>query len=232
MLFYGVDMVYLRVSAGLVMLAIASVLDIRKREINDILWISFGAVAVVLLVVGPEPWNELRLIAVSMIIAPIALVVWRFGFFGGADAFCLIVLAGLAPMTSLQPVQVTPLTTLTNAAIISIAPFFVNLGRNLLAISGKQDIFDGFEETRLNKVVALFIGYRAKNPRHSFSMERLVGGKKRLNFGFHHAENAEFCSTMDTWVTPGIPYIIYIALGFVVQIIYGDLIFGFIRHII
>lgn len=225
-------MVYLRVSAGLVMLAIASVLDIRKREINDILWIAFGAVAVVLLVVGPEPWNELRLIAVSMIIAPIALVVWRFGFFGGADAFCLIVLAGLAPMTSLQPVQITPLTTLTNAAIISIAPFFVNLARNLLAISGKKDIFDGFEETRLNKVVALFIGYRAKNPRHSFSMERLVGGKKRLNFGFHHAENAEFCNTMDTWVTPGIPYIIYIALGFVVQIIYGDLIFGFIRHII
>ncbi len=225
------DLNLLRISVALGMLLIASVLDIRKREINDILWIGFGIAAAVLFFVSGDLLSELKTIGISMIIVPIVIVVWRLGIFGGADALCLIVLAALAPMASLYNTQVTPLTTLTNAAIVSIAPLFVNLSRNLFAISRKEDIFNGLNETKLNKAIALFIGYRAKNPKHSFSMERVEGGQRRLNLGLQHAETTEFCKTSNTWVTPGVPYIIYISLGFVIQIIYGDIIFNLIRSL-
>jgi preflagellin peptidase FlaK len=112
-------------------------------------------------------------------------------------------------MASLYGTAITPITTLTNAAVISIIPLFANLARNLFAISRKQDIFEGLDESRLNKIIAVFVGYRAKNPKFSFSIERSEGGHKR--------------------VTPGIPYIIYITGGFVIQIIYGDIIINLIR---
>jgi archaeal preflagellin peptidase FlaK len=229
MLHYNLDINVIRISIGLCMLLIASILDVRKREINDILWIGFGAVAVMLIIISSDPWSTIKTVGVSMIIAPIVLVVWRLGMFGGADAFCLIVLGMLAPMTSLQDNPITPLTTLTNAAIISIVPLFANLTRNLIALSRKEDIFNGLNETKLNKMIALFVGYRAKNPHHCFSMERIEGNQRRLNLGLQHAETTEFCKTTDMWVTPGIPYIIYISLGFVIQIIYGDVLFGVIR---
>ncbi len=225
----GLDINVLRISTGLGMLLIASMLDIRKREINDILWIGFGAIAVVLIIISSDPWSSVKSVGVSMIIAPIVLIVWRFGMFGGADAFCLIVLGALAPMASLQDHPLTPLTTLTNAAMISIVPLFVNLIRNLIALSRKNDIFNGLDETRLNKAIAIFVGYRTKNPKYSFSMERVEGNQRRFNLGLQHAETAEFCKKSDTWVTPGIPYVIFISLGFVIQITYGDIIFNFIK---
>ena len=135
-------------------------------------------------------------------------------------------------MASIYGTGLTPLTPLTNAAVISVIPIFVNLARNIFAISRKQDIFEGLDETRLNKIIAVFVGHRTKNPKFSFSIERSDGTSRRLDFGFQHAENAQFCSTKETWVTPGIPYIIYIAAGFVIQIIYGDIIVNLIRTIL
>jgi preflagellin peptidase FlaK len=221
----------IRIVIALGMLIIASVLDMRKREINDLLWIGFGAVAFVMFIISGDLWGTAKMIGLSMIIAPIVLVIWRLGIFGGADALCLIVLAGLAPMASIYGTGLTPITPLTNAAVISVIPIFANLVRNLFAISRKQNIFEGLDETRLNKIIAIFVGYRAKNPKFSFSIEHSEGNHKRLDFGFQHAENAQFCSTSETWVTPGIPYIIFITAGFIVQIIYGDIIVNLIKII-
>jgi preflagellin peptidase FlaK len=126
---------------------------------------------------------------------------------------------------------VTPLTTLTDAALLSIVPLFVNLGRNLVAMCRKENIFDGIDATKLNKTMALFVGHRAKNPRYSFSLERVDGNLRKLNLELQHAETAEFCNAPDTWVTPGIPYILYISFGFVVQLIYDDVILNFIQSL-
>lgn len=219
----------IRIAIALCMLIIASTLDIRKREINDILWIGFGAIAFLLIIISGDPWGTAKTAGLAMIVAPIAVVIWRLGIFGGADALCLIVLAGLAPMASITGTWVSPITPLTNAAIISIIPLFANLARNLLAMSRKQDIFEGLNETRLNKIIAIFVGYRTKNPRFCFAIEKTVGNQKRLDFSFQHAENTQFCTTSETWVTPGIPYIIYITGGFFIQIIYGDIIVNLIR---
>ncbi len=216
----------IRILSALIMLSIATTIDIWKREINDILWIVFGAISIVLIFFEPSITNSIINIGISLIIAPVALLIWRFGIFGGADALGLIVLAALAPQLSLSGNTVTPFTTLTNAIIISITPIFLNLIRNLIAISRHKNIFEGFEETRLKKIFAVFLGYRDKYPKYSFAIEKIEGNRKKIDFSFHHAENTEFCDKPDTWVTPGIPYILYITVGFVVQLLFGDIIFN------
>ena len=223
------DIYNIRIISALAMLSIATTIDIWKREINDILWIVFGAISIVLIFFEPNITNSIINTGISLIVAPIALLIWRVGIFGGADALGLIVLAALAPQLSLSGNTVTPLTTLTNAVIIAIVPIFLNLFRNLVAILKHRNIFEGFEETRFKKISALFLGYRAKNPKYSFPIEKIERNRKKLDFSFHHAENTEFCDKPDTWVTPGIPYILYITAGFVVQLLFGDIVFRIVN---
>jgi preflagellin peptidase FlaK len=216
----------LRVILALTMLGIACASDIKKREISDIIWIVFGAIAAVLIPFSGELTEQLFKIGIAMIVAPIAIIIWRFGLFGGADAFALIVLAGLVPNMTLYGGTITPFTTLTNAVLLSIIPMLVNVTRNAILLASKHDLFEGFNETKKKKILAMFVGYRAANPKFGFSIEQKQGKYKKLNLSLQHAEYAEFCTKQDTWVTPGIPYMIFIAAGFVIQLVYGDIIFG------
>jgi len=221
-----IDLNHIRIIAAFAMLGYASYTDVTKREITDYVWIIFGALAVLLLFFEPQFSDALTNVGISLIIAPIVLIIWRLGMFGGADAFALIVLAVLVPQIAMTDNTITPFTVLTNAVIISIIPFFVNLIRNLIAIANKTDIFEGFSETRKKRIIALFIGYRAINPKYGFSIEKKVGKHKKLNLVMHHAEYAQFCNTPNTWITPGIPYMLFISAGFIVQLFYGDIIFN------
>ena len=230
MLEFLLDVYNIRILLALIMLTIASLTDVWKREINDILWIAFGAVAVVLIFFEPNLINTLKAIGVSLIIAPLALVIWRIGIFGGADALGLIVLAALAPHVSLSGNFITPFTTLTNAAILSAIPILINMIRNLIAMSNHENIFEGFDETKLKKTLAIFLGYRARAPKYSFSIEKKEGGSKKLDFSLRNVENDQFCNTSNTWVTPGIPYMLYITSGFVVQLLFGDIVFNAISN--
>ena len=105
---------------------------------------------------------------------------------------------------------------------------FVNFVRNLTQLAMRNDIFEGFSESKKRQILAMFVGYKAKNPKHCFSIERKAGKKKKLNLSLQHAEYAQFCTTPNTWVTPGIPYMLFIAAGFTIQLIYGDMIFNFL----
>lgn len=225
--FFFLDVV--RIVIALAMLGLASVIDLKKRVINDKLWICFSVLSLLLLFAGPNIWNELKIIGLSLIISPIALILWRFGIFGGADALCLIVLASLAPMSNVNQGQVSPFTTLSNASILTVFPLFINLGRNIVKMIQGNDIFDSIHESKLKKILAMFLGYRSKNPKHGFSIEQIIDGKRHLNFSLKHAEKSSFCYDSDVWVTPGLPYVLYITGGFIIQVVYGDLILGIIH---
>jgi preflagellin peptidase FlaK len=216
----------IRIVLAVIMLGIATVSDIKKREISDIIWIVFGGLGACLIIFAANPGDELLKIGISMIVAPIVILIWRFGLFGGADAFAIIALAVLAPNMTLMEGIITPFTVLTNTILLSIVPMLVNVTRNIVLLVTKNDIFEGFNETKGRKILAMFIGYRAANPKFGFSIERDLGNRKKLNLSLQHAEHAAFCSKKDTWITPGIPYMIFILAGFVVQLVYGDIIFG------
>lgn len=221
------DVNTVRIFLAILMLGVASYADIKKREIEDRIWIIFGGLSVILLFFTPDISHSLVMIGISLIVAPVALLVWRIGFFGGADAFALIVLASLAPGATLSSSQVNPFTTLIDAVLLSIIPVFVNVIRNVISMLRHEDIFKGFEnETQKNKIIAMFVGHRSKNPRFSFSIEKREGNSRKLDFALKNADSTEFCSSSDTWVTPGVPYMIYILGGFIVQLVYGDMIFN------
>ncbi len=210
------------------MLSSATIIDIRKREISDLMWIIFGAISVVLLFFEPDLIEAAFGVGFSLIVAPLVLVLWRFGLFGGADALGLIVLSALAPMATLSGSAVSPFTILVNSALLSVSPMIINFIRNSVLILRNNDIFHDFEETKSKKIFAMFLGYRSKNPKYSFSLETQVGKKKRLNIALHHSDTAEYCTTPDTWVTPGLPFMIFILGGFVLQLLFGDVILGLI----
>jgi len=221
----------IRIVLAFIMLAIASIQDLWKREIHDFVWLVFGAIAVIMVFFEPDFLSMLYTIGFSLIVAPLALVVWRIGFFGGADALALIVLAALAPQFTLSEGIVTPFSTLLNAALLSLTPICVNVLRNVIALSKGEKLFEGFKETSIRKIAGICLGYRAKNPKFSFSIERKEGDHKKLDLAIHNAETAEFCTKPNTWVTPGTPYILFIAGGFIIQIFFGDIIFNSFRII-
>jgi preflagellin peptidase FlaK len=222
------DISHVRILLALVMLISATIIDIRKREISDLMWVVFGAISVVILFFEPNLAEAAFTVGFSLIVAPLVLILWRFGLFGGADALGLIVLSALAPMATFSDSAVSPFTILVNSALISVSPMIINFIRNSVLILRKNDIFHDFEETKSKKIFAMFLGYRSKNPKYSFSLEQKIGKKKRLNIALHHSDTAEYCTTPDTWVTPGLPFMIFILGGFIIQLLFGDVTLGLI----
>jgi len=212
------------IGLALAMLVGGSIIDIWKREIHDYYWIGFGIVGFLLVFISSELIPNLLTMGFALIIAPFVIIVWRIGLFGGADAFALIALAVIAPMATFSENPVSPFTTLSNAAILFIIPFLINISRNTIAKIRGENIFEGFEESKIKKLVATFMGYKCKQPKFGFAIEKTVKGKKKLDLAIHHAENQEFCTTPNTWITPGIPYLLLITGGFIIQLFYGDII--------
>jgi len=214
------------IGLALVMLIVGSIIDVWKREIHDYYWIGFGSVGFLLVFLSSDLISDLLTIGFALIIAPFVILIWRIGLFGGADAFALVALAVIAPMATISENPVTPFTTLSNAAVLFIIPFLINVMRNMIAQIRGEHIFEGFDESAGKKIAAILMGYKAKNPKFGFAIEKIENGKKKLDFAFHHSENQEFCTKPDTWITPGIPYLLLITGGFVIQIFYGDIILG------
>lgn len=218
------DILHIRILFALAMLGTATIIDIRSREISDFLWIVFGGISVVLLFFEPNIIESAFGVGFSLIVAPLVLILWRFGLFGGADALGLIVLSALAPMATLTGSVVSPFSIVVNSALLSVSPMIFNFIRNSILVARKEDIFQDFDETTSKKIFAMFLGYRSKNPKYSFSLETKVGKKKRLNIALHHSDTAEYCTTPDTWVTPGLPFMIFILGGFIIQLFFGDVV--------
>ncbi len=223
------DIMSIRIILAVGMLSIGCLLDVWKREVHDYLWIIFGCAGIVLLIFEPYPLETLFVVLLSLVIAPVALVAWRVGFFGGADAFALIALAVIAPQLTLSENIITPFTTLSNAAVFFIVPLLINAIRNTISLLRHEKIFDGFDESLTKKIIASFIGYKAKNPKHGFSIERNEGKSKKIVFSIRHAENTEFEIKPNTWITPGIPYLLLITAGFIIQLVFGDIIISVIN---
>lgn len=222
------DILHIRILFALVMLGTATIIDIRSREISDLIWIVFGVISGILLFLEPNIIEAAFGVGFALIVAPLVLILWRFGLFGGADALGLIVLSALAPMATLSDSVVSPFSIVVNSALLSVTPMAVNFIRNSILIMRKEDIFHDFDETTSKKIFAMFLGYRSKNPKYSFSLETQVGKKKRLNIALHNSDTAEYCTTPDTWVTPGLPFMIFILGGFVIQLLFGDVILSLI----
>jgi hypothetical protein len=76
----------------------------------------------------------------------------------------------------------------------------------------------------IEKYSHLFIGYKTKNIKKRFatSIEKNINGKKKFVFSLLENE-IEFIEDKDTWVTPSFPLIVFIFIGYIISILYGDI---------
>lgn len=228
------DFELVRIAIALAMLGIASFLDLRKREVSDLLWVAFGiAAGIVYIFDFPASPAEQATVALSLAFtAGISFGIYKSGMFGGADALGLVVLAAIVPTYSGQVAlsQVTfhpisPLIVLSNAIILSLFGVVVNIAKNFAYARNSGSLFAGLEhESPVRKTVALLIGHRMKDQsRYAFPIETTVDGKRRFDFALKSAENAEYESRSDVWVMSGMPLLVYMLAGFIVMLLAGDL---------
>jgi preflagellin peptidase FlaK len=230
--------IIVRLAVCAVMLAVSSYFDIKTREVEDWFWVVFGAVGVAL--TGYEFFTSspnLLLYLFSFILTSgLAYLLYVLGFYGGADAKALSAISLLVPFFNLNSIihPITGLIILTNSTILTlIFPVYFGL-RNLVKVVSGEKIFEGFEsEPLLKKILASLLGYRIKvsaKGRFLMRLERTVDGKRKLDISMRGVDE-DFVEESDVWVTPGLPLLLFMAIGFVVMVLFGDILALLIRAI-
>ena len=165
-------MVYgeLGIAACACMLAIASILDIKSREIPDKVWLAFGGVGLLITIatIMDESFlpNGMSMPAFLVrhaigiaIISAIGYAAYRAGLLGGADPKALVTIAILIP--TLEPAarlhDIVALTVFTNALIVSLAGMLYNVARNAMSVARGVPIFDGVAESGVRKALAFAV---------------------------------------------------------------------------
>jgi len=213
------------------MFIISAYFDLKSREVDDKLWWIFGVLGLALtateLFIGYSPNLPLYLISTALA-GGVGYALYYLGFYGGADAKALLVCALLTPLFDRNLIlhPFTPLIVLVNSAILTTALAIYYGISNLIRILKGEKIFEGLEhEPHYRKALACLLGFRAKGrigPFY-FQMEKEEeDGKRRFDFALLQAYE-EFTTKEDVWVTPGIPLLAFMAAGFVVTVVFGDL---------
>ncbi len=210
----------IRFGVGVAILSYASYTDLKYREASNKLWLIMGMIGAILLLCN---FNNLALISIA-ISFPIAFLLYFFGM-GGADVKAMWGIAVLSPLPPniyglpiFKPIIfVFPLIILINSLLLFIPLPFLFFFYN--ALEGNIEF------------PYCFFGYKmkasiAKN-RFVWSMEK--NGKKSIapikDFDFESAGDKEI------WVTPKMPFLLFLFIGYIISFIFGDILFAFLSFL-
>lgn len=225
-------LLYTRIALLLAAMTYASYRDWRYREVDDWLWLASGSLGALL--TAFDLWltwgyHKLLLTVFSIgLSSGLAFVFYFLGLYGGADAKAVAVISVSLPLYrgSLGFHPFTGLAALTNGLILSLTLPLTLFIYNVFQVLRGERLFQGFEhESNVRKVAAFFFGVRLKDARMRkfwFPMEEERNGVRRFRFSFLSLELEELRKD-DLWATPGIPLLIFIALGFAVFLLIGDI---------
>ena len=228
----------LRIAACACMLAIASILDLKNREIPDKLWAIFGGLGALFFILelsdSSSPLREGGSIPSFMIqytlgislMSAIGYVTYRTGLFGGADPKALVAIAVIMPAfdSTFKLHDFTALAVLTNALIASMSGMIYNVIRNAISVRKGVSIYEGIAENKMRKALAFAVGFHTNSSgKFLFPMETYdEQGRKR--FMFNPSSYDEFdAGSKSRWVTQALPFILYIGIGFAITVFIGDL---------
>src|SRR5688500_17616424 len=96
----GIDFEMVRILLVTGMLVCAAFLDLRRREVSDLLWVIFGVLAVAVYLLefaSGGTFDLLRTMVPISIAAAVSFGIYKSGLFGGADALALVTLAVILP---------------------------------------------------------------------------------------------------------------------------------------
>ena len=222
----------IRFFSGILILLYASYTDIKTRQASNKLWLIMGFIAVILLIVqyfnmGFE--NPYYLIFIPIMIGIVYLLFQMRIIFGGADAKALMAIAVLVPFEpsiaefpiykgSFMPF---PWSIFQNSLIIFL---FIPVSLCLFNIL-KRDF----------KFPNAFLGYKMNislaRKKFVWPLERIVEGKRKFVYMPKEFDaSAEFDKfkkkgIKEIWVTPKVPFMIPLLIGYIVTFIIGDILF-------
>jgi len=190
-----------------VALTLASISDLKTREVSDKLWLAYGPVGLAITIyrVSLEPMT-LSLTAISIGISTVlAFALVFFGLSGGADAKALICLGLTLPLppTIVSPVlgfvhPFFPVVVLITTYIASLSVAVWILGKNIILLARlRSRLFAGFEREPLwKKMLAVITGFPAKTSQlqstfYLYPMEKIVDEKDGAHRTFQAYSNAD-----------------------------------------
>lgn len=260
----------MRLVICLIFLSIASIYDIKFREVPNLLWIIFAPLGLALSLTSLilNIYDRLLVftwIVILIIMSSLSLALFYFGLMGGADSKALICLALSAParldVSVIRPVlrsrlqQFFPIlvsiSTFNNAVLIASLLTIIIALRNLIDLIRSSDgLFKGLEgESFLKKALAFMIGYRVdarklRSRRHyyismeEFSLERNGSIKRHLKIFRPMNASGEVKVWVPEdfegkiWVTPGLPFLLFIEAGFIMTMLLGDIIMWLVANLL
>jgi len=248
----------LRVLFGVAMLGYASWSDLRTREVSDLTWIVFGGLGLVLdaYEAASGALTPLALAVPVLFSTALSFALGYLGLFGGADFKAFVVLAILQPYPPrlVRPAlgvvsPVYPLTVFSNSALAGASFALLLLCRNLSAALKGASLFEGHEsEPPWRKFVVLFSGMRVdldsvRGPPFQYPLEasREDGEGRRLLL-MPDLEDDEAAvkvfrelrqaGVVEVWVSHTLPFLVFVAFGFLSALFLGDLALWVLRWIL
>ncbi len=222
------DTPVLKLTLAMLILGYASLLDWRRREIDDPSWLSLVALGMLFGLHDLHRYGTLYLLQLGISLAVTSLLVLplhRLKLMGGGDAKILLGIAVLfpyymKPVTTLFPVFT--LSVFVNAIILTLLlPLLIFL-KNLKHLR---------RVSSLSELYALFLGYprKASEIRH---YEAVYGDGRRFRFLLTtDAELGKATGEGEVWVSPAVPFVIPITLGVLLSAVYGDIVSMVILHL-
>jgi len=234
-----------RTVLALGMLGYGSYRDIKTREVHDLLWVISGALALVLdayeLFMGTLGLTQL-LYAVGFT-AVVGVALWFFRLMGEADIFAFAVLVLIHPKAPAYlgaawvwtPIFF-PFTLLSNAALAGAATPLATLFINLAAGLGGVNLFERAEGVSVPRKIALLLTARyvrvesIRGPPYEYPLEGSGGLRIRPDIWDDEAAEKTFSDLKEkgyerTWVSSTLPYIIVLAAGYLLSVVFGDILF-------
>lgn len=189
----------------------------------------------------------------------LSITLFYAGAFGGADAkafICLSLALPFYPADILQPYSnvVSPLsqmlftlTIFSNAVLLAALSVLYIMARNLLwKQRTKKNLFEGVEkEAKWRKILVLLSGYKAdiaelEKKEYLYPLEDFDENERKLFVVPKDEDRKEIVARLQkakregrlqngVWATPGLPMLIFVTIGLIVALVYGDIVWVFVR---
>jgi archaeal preflagellin peptidase FlaK len=238
-----------RIAFALLILVYASFSDIRKRSVSNIVWLVMAGMGIVFAIYGVVVQGMsffLPLVFSVVITSVVSYIFFRLGLYGAADAKAFMCIALLFPMrpeflifsytfplfgASLPVVFPFALIVLVNAAVLAfVVPIYLFF-RNLHYLGMKELVENAsmcFVANRVKidelcdiKFARLTHKYEAIEGRltRRYSLGGIVLDNDAIQY--LKAYHTEGKIPAEVWITPELPYILFITMGFLTCCLLG-----------
>ena len=213
-------------------------------------WLVFGGLGLIIALyeVYTGSLTLVWFVVVVLISSAISIGLGYLGLFGGADVLAFIALAVLHPIPprGLEPFlglvsPFFPLTLFSNSALSGASYSLVLLVRNLASTLQGRNLFSGLEdESTWRKLVVMFTGTKMelgslRGPPFQYPLEvpgteEMPGRRLVLMPDIQDDDSAvevfktlEASGVEEVWVSNTLPFLVYIAIGYVLALALGDI---------